>query len=528
MTAVTVAAWASCPAWDALGGDAPINPPSDPVLNLMLEKGMITEAEAAKVQAQADALRTNPAAQFPPSKWNVSEGIKSIEVFGDLRLRYEERAETAPAGHINLDRYRYALRVGLRGEAFDDFTYGFRLETSSNPRSSWVTMGSSSSGNPYQGPYGKATAGITVGQIYAGWQPASWFELTVGKMPNPLYTTPMVWASSINPEGLAEHLKYTVGEADFFANFGQFLYQDENPAFATGGLGYNGLFGQTADNIFQIAWQGGVNYHITTNITAKVGATIYQYYGLKPSSQNQAIPPYFGDGYVGEGAYTGPGSANAINGYSGYGTSSPLYTGGYNSLGFPNNQVGVNNLLVLEVPFELNFKFKRFDARIFGDVAYNLDGYQRAQAAAAGYAAYLAYGPNFTPASFKGFRPQTSECKAYQIGLAIGSKDGLGLVNGSTSKKHAWEVRSYWQHVEQYALDPNLVDQDFFAGALNMQGFFGAVAYGFSDNFIGTFRYGRASRINRLLGTGGTGQDIQQINPIDNYDLYQVDLTFRF
>ena len=141
MTAVTIAAWASCPTGDALGGDAPSNPPSDPVLNLMLEKGMITEAEAAKVQAQADALRTNPAAQFPPSKWNISEGIKSIEVFGDLRLRYEERAETAPAGHINLDRYRYSLRVGLRGEAFDDFTYGFRLETSSNPRSSWVTMG---------------------------------------------------------------------------------------------------------------------------------------------------------------------------------------------------------------------------------------------------------------------------------------------------------------------------------------------------------------------------------------------------
>ena len=70
-------------------------------------------------------------------------------------------------------------------------------------------------------------------------------------MPNPLYTSSMVWSSAINPEGLAEHLNYTVGEADFFANFGQFLYQDENPTTASQGLygsGYNAgqLFGQTA------------------------------------------------------------------------------------------------------------------------------------------------------------------------------------------------------------------------------------------------------------------------------------------
>src|SRR5208283_3033828 len=105
-------------------------------------------------------------------------------------------------------------------------------------------------------------------------------------------------------------------------------------------------------NIFQIAWQGGLTYHITTNVSANVGATFYQYYGLQRSSPTEGVSPYFGDPYVGEGAYTGPGSANLINGYSGYGTSSTLP--GYQSLGYPNNQVGLNNLTVLEVPFELN------------------------------------------------------------------------------------------------------------------------------------------------------------------------------
>ncbi len=293
---------------------------------------------------------------------------------------------------------------------------------------------------------------------------------------------------------------------------------------ASGGLGINGVIGQSADNIFQIAWQGGLTYHITTNISAKVAATVYQYYGLQRSSGLQATAPYFGDPYVGEGAYTGPGTANLINGYSGYGTSGTLP--GYESLGYPNNQVGLNSLTVLEVPFELNFKISKLDAQLFGDVAYNFDGAQRARDAATAYAAYLAN--QLVPSTISAFAPQTRDVMAYQVGFAIGSHGALGMVNGSTAKKHAWEARTYWQHVEQYALDPNLPDADFFAGAQNMEGIYAAIAYGFNDNFIGTVRYGYASRINNLIGTGGTGPDIPLINPIDHMDVFQVDLTFKF
>ena len=486
---------------------------------------MITESEATKVQAQLDARRTNPVAVFPESKWKISTGIKNMEIFGDLRLRYEDRlAEDPSGGKIETRRERYAFRVGLRGEALDDFYYGFRLETSQNPRSSFVTLGTSSSGTTYQGPFGKSTGGINIGQIYLGWRPESWVDITMGKMPNPLYTTPMVWSPSINPEGLAEHLKYTVGEVEFFANFGQFLYQDMNPNSASTGLGFGGAGGQSADNIFQLAWQVGLNYHITTNISLKIGGTFYQYRGLVASTYSQAIAPYYGDPYVGEGAYTGSGSANIYNGYSGYGTSGIFP--GHESLGYPNNQVGLNDLEVLEVPFEINFKISKMDARIFGDAAYNFQGRQRAETAANAYASYLAN--QVTPSTIHAFAPQTKECKAYQIGFALGSEGGLGLVTGTTAKKHAWEARAFWQHTEQYALDPNLLDLDFFNGLENLEGIFGAVAYGFTDNFIGTVRYGYATRINNKLGTGGSSGDIPQINPVSQYDLLQVDLTFKF
>jgi hypothetical protein len=513
----------------ARGADAP-----DPVLSLMLEKGMITQDEAAKVQAQVDALHTNEVAQTPylDSKWKISTGIKDIELYGDLRTRFEDRMENDPSGgKIELERYRFAARVGLRGDLYDDFYYGFRLETSSNPRSTMVTLGSV---NP--DPYSKSSDGINIGQIYLGWHPESWVDLTAGKMPNPLYTSSMVWSPSINPEGLAEQFKHTVGEVDLFANFAQFLYEDLNPVFSTGGLGINGLTGQENDNLFQVAWQGGLIYHVTDKLSVKVAATYYQYFGRQPStsSSGTSLSPYFGDAYVGEGAYAGP-LANTtanypvnVNGASGYvsGVTQNGLLGNESSL-YPNNQVGLNNLEVVEVPFEINFKLDhdKLNARLFGDVAYNLDGAARARAAAAGYAAYL---NSIQQSTVTPFAAQVNENTAYQIGFALGSEDALGLVNGTTAKKHAWELRTYWQHIGQYSLDPNLLDLDFNAGAENLQGIYAAAAYGFTDNFIGTFRYGYASRINNQLGTGGTGTDIPQINPITQYSIFQIDLTVKF
>jgi len=498
---------------------------SDPVLDLLLQKGIVTEAEVQKARADAERIRTNEFNNMMPpmdSKWKISKAIKNLEIFGDLRLRYEYRKAATPDGSdLELDRYRYAVRLGLRGEAFDDFYYGVRLDTAPNPRSAWVTFGSSSSGIPYQGPFGKSTASINVGQVYLGWRPESWFDFTLGKMAQPLYTTPMVWDSDLNPEGAAERFKIKIGEAEFFANFGQFIYQDANPTEQSPGLGNVGLIGLENHPIFQLAYQGGLTYHFTTNISAKVAAGLYQYVGATTN-----VSPFFGDPFVGEGQFTGVGTTHPVNGASGYGTSNGNL--GHESLGFPNNQVGVNHLLILEIPFELNFKIAMLSARVFGDFAYNLNGSQRAEDAAAGYANYLALQSTVGPVKVSPFAPQRNDVKAYQAGLAVATKDSLGMVNGSTAKKHAVEGRAYFQHVEQYALDPNIIDSDFFEGRGNLEGVFVAIAYGLTDNVILTARYGYAHRINDLIGTGGSNQDIPQVNPIDHYNILQFDLTLRF
>jgi len=491
---------------------------SDPLMELLIQKGMLTREEADKVKAESEAMRTNaPGMEAMPaagSKWKISDAIKNLELFGDARVRYEHREASTPVSdRIDLDRARLALRVGLRGEAFDNFYYGLRLDTSSNPRSPWVTLGASS-----PSPFGKSAFGINVGQAYLGWRPANWLDVELGKMANPLYTTPMVWDPDLNPEGVAERLKGTVGSADFFANFGQFLYQDNNPSYISGSL-LPAVAGTRLQNYtqptFMLAWQGVVNYHFTTDVALQVAPTLYQYVGLMTNYNGLGI----GDAFVGEGSYGGPGSPAPIDGLT-----------SQNGVGY--NQVGVNHLLVLDVPVEFNFKVGPLHARVFGDYSYNLEGSQRAEAAVQALQSQSSALPgNAPPLLASG--PQRNDVHAYQVGFGIGSAGPVygpsqGLVYENTSKKNTWEIRTYWQHVEQYALDPNLLDSDFFEGRGNMQGIFAALAYGLSGSTIATIRYGYAERINNKLGTGGSNLDIPQLNPIQRYNILQVDLTLRF
>jgi len=386
-------------------------------------------------------------------------------------------------------------------------------------------MGTSSSGGgTYQGPFGKANGGINVGQVYIGWHPEDWVDFTVGKMNNPLYTTPMVWSPSMNPEGVAEKFNYSAGEADFFATFGQFVYQDTNPNQTSSG--YFFTYPGNGNPVFLLAWQGGVNYHLNKSISMKVAPILYNYTGTGANTYQSlnGVTPGFSNPYVGQGVK--PGSGAAV-GYSGY------PNGFYD--GYTANQTGINDLRVLEIPAEINFKFNQFNLRLFGDYSYNLLGKDRANAA---YTASQA-GQNVPGGGIQAYAiqpissPQTQDVKAYQFGFGIGSTNFVsgpsqGVVYGTSTSKNAWEFRTYWQHIEQYSLDPNLIDTDFFNGSENMQGVYAALAYGLSHNVIATFRYGYAQRINDKLGTGGSGQDIPQMNPINNYSIFQVDLGVRF
>src|SRR4029077_2553127 len=141
------------------------------LLDLLVKKKLISDQEAEEVRAEL----TKQVSETGGGKWKLSTPITEIELYGDIRLRYQynggQTVDNAPLGpHVNgiaghddwqeRERERYRLRLGLRGTLVDDWFFGIRLETNTNPRSTNVTFGDDTTGN---GPFAKNSDGINVG-----------------------------------------------------------------------------------------------------------------------------------------------------------------------------------------------------------------------------------------------------------------------------------------------------------------------------------------------------------------------------
>src|SRR5213078_3479534 len=178
------------------------------LLDLLVRKKLINDQEAEEVRAEL----TKEAATTSGGKWKLSSPITELELYGDVRVRYEYRGGRTVDNNLSTEddwqereRERYRLRIGLRGTLADDWFFGVRLETSNKRNSTNVTFG----GDGGTGPFAKDDDGMFVGQAYLGYKGFKDITLTVGRMPNPLVTTLMTWDADINTEGMAEQWKHT-------------------------------------------------------------------------------------------------------------------------------------------------------------------------------------------------------------------------------------------------------------------------------------------------------------------------------
>lgn len=464
------------------------------LLDLLVKKRIITDQEAEEVRGEL----TREAATTSAGKLKLSAPITEVELYGDMRVRYEARqGETGPPSTLDRpndtlrrSRERYRFRLGLRGTLADDWFFGLRIETSTNPRSTNVTFGDDA------GPFGKASDSVGIGQAYLGYSGFRDTRLTVGKMPNPFVNTLMVWDGDINPEGMAEQWKHTFNLSfgggqttaaeseskdgksaapvtseptrmtiDLFANFGQFVYDDANPENPLGSRSVSSGRLVPNSDAWLFGWQLGAKFNFTKTTYLQLAPTIYNYSGA-------------GDTF------------NAF--YSG----DPDRLAGTPLIRTLRNQTGIDNLLVFDMPVEFGWNIGEIPFRIFGDFAVNLDADDRALAA--------------------GHPEAEDERYAYQLGLGI----------GKIKAKHDWELKGWYQHTEQYALDPNLVDSDFFDSRINMEGFVLQAGYALSDAVIFNLSYGYGEQADDRLGTGGIG-DIA-LNPLRKYQIFQADLNVKF
>src|SRR5436190_14179837 len=443
-------------------------------------------------------------------KWKLFPALTELELFGDFRLRYEYRGGrtddtpvAAPSPGVagthdwqERERERYRLRFGLRGTVLDDWFFGLRLETSSSARSTNVTMGGDAgNGN---GPFNKGDDGIAVGQAYLGYKGFPDVTLTGGRFAIPFVKTLLVWDDDINVEGLAEQWKHTFtfgggappppsfskdGKAiappspsepflklDLFANFGQFVYDDANPSNPLGARKTTDANGPTQEvpnhDAFLLAWQVGARFNFPKSFYFQFAPTLYNYTGNGDT---------FNIHYIG---------------------GDPRLT---NSDSLAQNQTGINSLLVFDMPVEFGWKAWGIPMRIFGDFATNFEGDDRASAA--------------------GQPGQGSQRYAYQAGLGI----------GQLKKRGDWQINLWYQNIQQYALDPNLIDDDIFNAQENLHGIAAQASYNLTAAVNLQLTYAHGWWYNHNLGTGGNvGSLAIATNPTTEYDFFTADLNINF
>lgn len=305
---------------------------------------------------------------------------------------------------------------------------------------------------------------LFVKRAMIGWKTTDWLTLEAGRMQNPLYTTTMVWDGDLTIEGLSEKFNFNFGDTEAFVTLVQSQYEGDRRTNSNGSI-----TGTAADSNEMLAFQGGAKFKITDNIKAKAAVTYYMY------TDDDIAGVYRPS--------VGSGTATGVN---------PLAT---------------NDLSIIEIPFEVSFNGTgTLGYKVFGDYAFNMDD-DRFDRACAADAAICAAG---------------NEDDAWMVGGEIKSMQDP---KGKNSTKGDWKAALFYQSVGAYALDPNTVDSDLFDSRLNMEGLVFKGEYALRDNVFVNFTAGKAERKEDSLSAVGSG-DISR--NIDDYELYQLDMTYKF
>ncbi len=491
----------------------------DPVLNLLVRKGLVSQTEADKAKQEEQAEVDNK-----PSNITLKDpSVQKLQFYGDGRLRFENIDQHNEYHAITLyDRERYRLRFGADYTYSDHLKAGFELESGSTDDSANQTFGAMFS-----------KSSINVGKIYLQYQPTDWLTLDAGKFTNPWYTTSdIVYSNDLNPEGGAELFNYTIPlgggtshagkdpkdaksfvspDSSSFVSVGlnsvQYIYIDNNES--TTSLAAPGT---NNNDVFIIGNQIPVTWKINKNLLVKIapGFTFYT-----------------GGGNVN---YDGGVATNTGSTISGTTAGTPgTYFATANSAVDPvfYSAREADHLAILSAPGEFNFNIGTVPIRPYWDFEYNVDAKARVQDVYLQTSGFpTGYGTGVTAAA-----------AAQNKDLTDGIAWSAGVQVGVNKKKGDWSVLGEYRQIGLGAVDQNINGTDFADSYANQQGVKVAGSYNFTDfltlttTFYDTWAY-KSGLYQSLGGTGSTpnAQTSSTLNLVGekSSQRVQVDLGWKF
>ena len=171
------------------------------IVNALVAKGVLTEEEGALLNKGREGEAAGQAKALKKAgKLTVSDAIDNATLYGDIRVRYEDRqgdgvvaANTTGSEHRQRDRYKVTL--GVKTTSGDWYT-DLALAMGANGRSDNATFGSFGSTGGGNALNNKET--LYIKRAMVGYKATDWLTLEAGRMDNPLYTTSMN-SSAISP-----------------------------------------------------------------------------------------------------------------------------------------------------------------------------------------------------------------------------------------------------------------------------------------------------------------------------------------
>ena len=432
----------------------------------------------------------------PPKAW--PEWIDRIKIEGDVRLRGQldqfGKDNTSPDSFVlhlgnftrapdlmavnsagnatantqaDRDRLRLRMRLAVMAKVSDLASVGLRLSTGSatDRVSTNQTLGQN-----FNKPQ------LLVDRAYIKLDPTPWLSFTGGRVPNPWFSTDLVWSENLNFEGAALSAKWPAdrqGAVKPFATVGVFPIREHAPPRSSRWL-YGAQLGMD--------WLASERTHV------KLGVAQYVYKNI--------------EGHI-DNAYEANGGGPKAP-YGQYAYDPDLRQKG-NTLFATNSPL--ESADVTNVKWGLASKFKPVAITASADFAYF-----------GPYSLMLA-GEYVTNPAFDrqeiqqrtGLPLEDGSNKGYQLRAAFGSRD----INTAQD----WQVALAYRHLGSDAVLDAFTDSDFGLGGTNNKGYSLSVTKGLASNTSLGVRY---------LSTRSI--DTPTANPDDKFSTssFQVDLNARF
>lgn len=395
-----------------------------------------------------DQVKQEVVAQAKVERWGdvnaVPEWVERLHWEGDIRVRFQSEQmgkENAAAtsfqalGQTNVtnttdkrDRERVRARLGLLAKITPGVSAGFRLTTGNtlDPVSTNQTLGT------YENKFT-----LVFDRAYLKLDPWEWLTASAGRIPNPYFSTDLVWDDDLNFEGIAATLRTPASSntpVRPFITAGVFPLQEIEQSVTD----------KAKDKWFWGA-QAGVEWRANSDTRLKVGAAYYGFNGV------EGIPNLAGSNQFDKTAPQFRQKGNSVfNIYNGGTGSTEVY-----------GLTSKFKLLNLTGSLDLAH-FDPVHVILTGDYVKNI-GFDKAE---------------ILTRTAQVLEPKT---KGWQARVTVGMP--------TIRQRHDWQTHFGYRRLDRDAVLDAFTDSDFHLGGTDAKGYFLGASYGLDKNTWLSMRY---------------------------------------